>query len=241
MNGEVPLPEPVDVPVLHQTWNHTGFLHWPCAPDDLRPLLPPALELDVFDGQAWLSFVMFNSERTRLPGMPPVPGLSTFAEVNLRTYATAPGDRPGLWFFTLEAPQPALVIAARVLAGIPYRGARTSARAEDGQVSYRSCRLGDQGVELSCRLRVGEDYGSGELGALDHFLTARWGAYSVVGDELRYNPVEHRLWPLRHAVLVSLDETLTRAEGVPPPPPDPLVQYSPAFEATLGLHRRAGG
>ncbi len=241
-HGQVPLPEPIDIPVLRQRWKHTGFVHWGYPPEDVRRLVPPELEVDVFDGRAWVSLVMFRAERTRLPGMPPVPMLSNFVEINLRTYVTATGDRPGLWFFSLEAPQPALVIGARVLAGVPYKMAKTSVRAREDEVVYRSRRTGeDDDAALECRLRIGEDYRDDELGELDHFLTARWGAYTLVGEELRYNPVEHRLWPLHHAELVFLDETLTAAAGLPLPPGDPLVQYASQVDATLGVHRSVGG
>jgi hypothetical protein len=79
----VPRPEPVRVPLLRQTWNHTSFVHWPCPPEALRPLVPAELDIDVFEGRAWLSLVLFLAERTRLPGLPPLPYVSTFTEVNV--------------------------------------------------------------------------------------------------------------------------------------------------------------
>jgi uncharacterized protein YqjF (DUF2071 family) len=239
--GEVLLPEPVAVPVLRQTWNHTGFVHWPCPSEALGPLVPPGLEVDRFEGQAWLSLVMFRAERSRLPGLPPVPFFSTFTEINLRTYVTAPGDRPALWFLSLEASNVPVVLGARALTWVPYYPARTSLQAEGETVRYRSRRLCRSAASLDAEVRPGRPYADHELGQLDHFLTARWGAYSVVAGRLRYNPVEHPLWPLHHAELISLDETITSVTGVPGPEDRLLVQYAPAFEATLGLHRRVRG
>jgi uncharacterized protein YqjF (DUF2071 family) len=237
---ELLLPEPVVAPVLRQRWSHTGFVHWAYPPEAVRRVLPEGLELDTLDGSAWVSLVMFRAERTRLPRLPPVPFLSTFTEINLRTYLTAPGDRPGLWFFSLEAPQPALVIGARVMGGIPYQAARTALRLRDGIVEYESRRVLGTPASLAVQVRTGEAYRDEELRELDHFLTARWGAYSVLGDDFRYTPVEHELWPLHHAELVALEQTLTDAAGLPTPGGEPLVHYAPTVDATLGVHREVG-
>ena len=239
MSWEVPLPEPVGTPVLRQRWNHNGLVHWPYPPEQVRPLLPPGLELDVFDGSAWVSLILFQCEGTRLPGLPAVPFLSTFTEINLRTYVTAPGDRPALWFFSLEAPNPALILGAR-LAGVPYYAARTSVRVDDDVIEYRSRRVVGKAATLEARLRTGPPYRDEELRALDHFVTARWGAYSRVAGSLRYTPVEHPLWPLHHAELLDLDQTLTDAAGLPPPEGPPLVHHATGFQATLGAPRRVG-
>lgn len=237
--SEVPLPEPVGLPVLRQRWNHTVFVHWSYAPEVVAPLVPSGVEVDVLDGAAWVSLVMFRCERTRLPGLPPVPPLSNFVEINLRTYVTAPGDRPALWFFSLDVPQPLLVLGARLAAGVPYYMARTSLTVTDGTMEYRSSRLSG-GASLQARAHVGPPCPAEELAPLDHFLTARWGAYSLVLGSLRYTPVEHPLWPLHRAELVELDETLLDAAGLPPPAGEPIVQYATDFEATLGAHRSTG-
>ena len=235
---EVLLPEPVRIPLLRQTWNYTSFVHWPCPLEAMRPLIPAALDIDLFEGRAWLSLVMFQAERTRIPGLPPLPPLSTFTEINLRTYVTAPGDRPALWFFSLEASHPPTVVGARVIAGVPYQPAVTSTSVEGDTCRYHSRRLTAKRARLDARVRRGEPYGAEELGQLDHFLTARWGAYSLVLGALRYTPVEHPLWPLHHGELVELEETITGASGLPGPDGDVIVQCSLPVEATLGLHRR---
>jgi uncharacterized protein YqjF (DUF2071 family) len=235
-----PLPEPVGIPVMRQTWNHTTFVHWPCSPDALRPLFPQPLEIDLFEDRAWLSLVLFQAERTRLPGLPPVPFLSTFTEINLRTYVTVPGDRPALWFHSLEASHLPTVVAARVLSGVPYQPALTSTTVDGGTFRYRSRRLVQRRVGLDGRVRRREPCPPEELGQLDHFLTARWGAYGLVAGRLRYTPVEHPLWPLHRCELLALDETITAACGVPGPEEEVIVQYAPAIEATLGLSRKVG-
>lgn len=237
--NQVPLPEPVRLPVLRQTWDHTSMLHWRYPAEVLRPLVPEPLEIEELDGSAWVSLVMFQCRRTRTPGLPPLLLPSDFVEVNLRTYVTAPGDRPALWFFALEASNPAVVAAARVLGGVPYNPACTSLRAGSGQMEYRSQRLVG-GTSVTAVVAPGRPYLDDELTPLDHFLTARWGAYSLLLGRLRYTPVEHPLWRLCHAELVSLEQDLTSACRLPDPSDQPLLHYAPSFEATLGLHRRVG-
>src|SRR5919205_1628427 len=85
-----------------QTWENLLFAHWRVPEPELRRLVPPALELDVRDGSAWLGMTPFRVSGLRLRGMLPVPRLSTFLELNVRTYVTAE-DKPGIWFFSLDA------------------------------------------------------------------------------------------------------------------------------------------
>lgn len=233
----VPVPEPIALPILHQRWEHSAFLHWRHPPEALRRVVPAPLEVDLHDGHAWVSLVMFKGERTRLPGLPPVPFVSTFTEINLRTYVISPGDRPALWFFTLEAPQPLVVVAGRLLSGVPYNLAATSTEVRGDVVEHRSRRLVGSKAALRLSLRRGEPFDDAELTPLDHFLTARWGAYTFVNGKLRYTPAKHQMWPLHHAEVLDLEETITAAYDVATPGTPPLVHYATAVDATLGLHR----
>ncbi len=237
--NQVPLPEPLRLPLLRQPWHHTAFVQRRYPPEALRPLVPEALEIDELDGSAWVGLVMFECQRTRVPGLPPVLVPPRFTEVNLRTYVTAPGDRPALWFFALEASNPAVVAGGRLLAGVPYNPAVTSLVVEDGELRYRSERLWG-GTKVDARVVPGAAFDEGELGPLDHFLTARWGAYSLVLGRLRYTPVDHPLWPLHHAELASLEQDLTAACRLPDPEGQPLLHHASPIEATLGASRSVG-
>jgi uncharacterized protein YqjF (DUF2071 family) len=83
-------------------WHDLLFMHWPLPPATLRPLIPPALKLDTFDGWAWIGIVPFEMRGVRPRLAPSLPGLSRFCELNVRTYVTA-GGKPGVWFFSLDA------------------------------------------------------------------------------------------------------------------------------------------
>ncbi len=123
---------------------------------------------------------------------------------------------------------------------MPYQPALTSTTVEGDSLRYQSRRLVQRNVRLDARVRKGQACPPEELGPLDHFLTARWGAYGVAVGGLRYTPVEHPLWPLHRCELVALDETVTAACGVPGPEEEVIVQYAPAIDATLGLRRKVG-
>src|SRR5438270_2493200 len=100
-----------------QQWRAMTFLHWAYDPGQLRALVPPELDLDTWDGKAWVSVTPFLMVDFRLPGLPPVPGLSTFPETNVRTYVRGPGGRDGIWFFSLEADSLATVVSASMVYG----------------------------------------------------------------------------------------------------------------------------
>src|SRR5262245_50879401 len=83
-----------------QTWHDLAFLHWRLEPSQLRPLVPEPLAIDTFDGSAWVAVTPFWMSGVTLRGLPALPGLSTFPELNVRTYVQL-GGRPGVWFFSL--------------------------------------------------------------------------------------------------------------------------------------------
>src|SRR5688572_8937724 len=89
-----PWPVPHGPWIMAQTWNDLLFAHWPVPVDMLRPLLPASLELDTYEGQAWLSITPFMLTGARPRWVPPVPGLSAFPELNVRTYVTDAPARP---------------------------------------------------------------------------------------------------------------------------------------------------
>ena len=127
---------------MYQSWRSLLFLHWPIPPGQLRPFLPPGLELDLFEGTAYVGVVLFTMEGVRAAGLPAIPGLRAFHETNLRTYVHAGGRDPGVWFFSLEAANSAAVVTARAVFGLPYHRARMRLDKEpNGTLSYASERL----------------------------------------------------------------------------------------------------
>src|SRR5918997_655370 len=129
---------------MKQRWLDLLFAHWRVPADALRAVMPPAVPVDEFDGSAWVGVTPFKVERLRARGTPPVPGISSFLETNVRTYTTIGGE-PGIWFFSLDAENRSAVLAARRFYRLPYFLAEMSGSAEDGRVAFESRRSSDDG------------------------------------------------------------------------------------------------
>src|SRR5215212_6452127 len=231
MSGEQP-EEEVQTPASQQRWHAMTFLHWQYDADVVRPLLARGLDVDTYDGAAWVSITPFLMKDFRVGPLPAVPGVSTFPETNVRTYVRGPDGRDGLWFFSLEADSVPTVLAASSLYGVPYDFA--DMEVEEGQVvRYRSQRREKPEIGHDISVRPGDPCASPS--ELDHWLTGRWRAYSTIAGRLTKVPVQHQPWPLWDAEVVELEQTLLGAAGLPEPAGDPLVHYSPGVDVRLGV------
>src|SRR5262245_42644757 len=130
---------------MTQTWHDLLFAHWPVDADSLRPRVPPQLPLDLFDGRAWIGVVPFHMTNVSPRLIPPLPGLSAFPEINVRTYVTV-GGRPGVYFFSLDATNPVAVWSARALFRLPYFQASMRVERRGDGVGYRSRRSAGDAV-----------------------------------------------------------------------------------------------
>ena len=134
-----PWPLPASPWLLKMSWHDLLFLHWPVDVAALRPHIPERLEIDTFDGVAWLGVVPFRMSGVGPRFVPSVPGVSTFPEINLRTYVRANG-KPGVWFFSLDVTKRLAVLIARGAFHLPYFKAEMNVREEDGWIHYSSQR-----------------------------------------------------------------------------------------------------
>ena len=102
-----------------QAWLDLLFAHWKTPAEALRPLVPPALEVDTRGGAAWVSVVAFRLAQVRPRWLPAVGPLSHFVELNLRTYVRYQGE-PAIYFLNIQAASRLVVQAARWLTPLPY-------------------------------------------------------------------------------------------------------------------------
>lgn len=143
----------VAAPVMHQRWTDLLFLHWKWDAADLQSRLPAGLTLDLHEGTAWLGVVPFFMQRIRPRFLPPVPWLSWFLELNVRTYVHDAQGRPGVWFFSLDCNQPVAVQLARSLFRLPYFHAAMCHEGDvDSSLHYR-CRRRNQPAEAAAGIR----------------------------------------------------------------------------------------
>ena len=225
-------PEPVERVAMLQTWRRLTFLHWPYEPSEVARLLPPGLELDTFDGAAWVGLVPFEIHDLQ--------GIPHFPETNVRTYVVGPDGGRGVWFFSLDAARLAAVVGARI--GLPSalllgHDARESGRWNHSlpQPPHRP-RASKAITDLV--VQPGKICETQELTARDYFLTARFRFYSVRRKGLGYAQIDHEPWPLAHATALELNQTLIDASGLRPPKGAPLVHYSAEMKVKIGYPRR---
>ncbi len=222
--------------MLLQAWRDVTFLHWPLDPAALRPLVPPAFEVQTAEGSAWISVIAFAMPRIRPGGMPPIPGIASANETHIRTYVRGPDGRAGIWMTSLGIDPLAAAIGGRIPFALPYWWADMDVEREGDVVRYRvRRRLREARFDLD--VRAGRPYEDAELSDLDHFLTARWVLYSGLGRVRAAILVEHPRWPLRRALVERLDQTLTRSDGILLPDRAPLAHFSDGVDARLSWPR----
>lgn len=198
---------------MGQTWDDLLFAHWPLPVASLRPLVPRELPLDEFDGCAWLGITPFRLTGLRVRGVPPLPRLSDFPELNVRTYVTL-GGKPGIFFFSLDAARRYAVVAARRLYHLPYFHARMRARTTARGVDYESTRADRRGHDA--RL-TGTYAGDGTPrpaapSSLEYFLAERYCLYTLdPSRRVLRAEIHHPPWPLERA------EAELRVNTMPPP------------------------
>ena len=234
----VSCPAAVTRPLMLQDWDSLTFVHWRVDPREMQPLLPPGLTVDVADGSAWVGLVLFLL-RVRWLSTPAVPYATVFPEINVRTYVIGPDGGAGIYFLSLDAPRLAAVATARFTYGLPYRWSRMGLEQAGDTVTYRCRRRLPRSPAASCLVstQVGAAYPAARLGPLDHFLTARWRLYAARRGGLIRADVEHETWPLARARLVTCDDGLVAAAGLPAIAGEPLAHYSPRLRARLSAPR----
>ena len=213
---------------MSQTWRRLTFLHWPYEPALVQALLPAGLTLDTFDGVAWIGLVPFEIYNLR--------SLPHFPETNVRTYVIGPDASRAVWFFSLDAARLAAVVGARAAYHLPYFWAKMRVDSKNGTIHYRSRRKRPHSTTVISDIVVkpGKRLTAEELGDLDHFLTARYRLYTPMRGGLGWAQIEHEPWPLGGAGVVTLDQNLIEAAGLPAPEGQPLVHYAEEIDVKIG-------
>jgi hypothetical protein len=220
-----------------QQWQDLAYIHWRYPIEEIQALLPAGIEVDTFDGSAWVGLIPFSMKNIGLPRMPAVPYFGSFPEVNVRTYVRRNGV-PGVWFFSLDVNRFLPALVARVSYFLPYCWGRASNKRTDSTLETEVRRRWPSRASTSIRVSIGDPIESPD--ELSVFLSARWGLYSRgIGKGVRYAPVDHETWPLWTATLESLNDTLLTAAGLSAPIGNPHVMFSPGVSVRIGLPRRA--
>ncbi len=211
--------------IMSQTWNDVLFAHWDVAEEWLRAHIPPALELDTYEGKAWISILPFHISKLRARFLPPIPGVQAFPELNLRTYVSYQG-RPGIYFFSLDASHRLAVIGARMLFHLPYYHADMAFDKKEECVSFWSFRKGKEKAECKAVYQPISSPTLATPGSLDHWLTERYRLYTTFKEQLYYEDIYHEPWQLQEVEAQIPATGVATAHGFTLPERAPLLHYA---------------
>lgn len=228
-----PQTRPAAPVVGHQRWHSMLFLHWALPERALRRHVPARLALDTFGGEAFVTMALFTVVGARLRPLPPLPGLATFHEVNVRTYVHLDGEAPGIWFFSLDASNLLACGLARASLRLPYFYSRMSRGdlRDEHRFESRRVKLTGSRADVDATWRTTGPLLEAPNGSLEHFLTQRYFLYSKGAmGRLWRQQVHHAPWPLFSAELIDLQQTLDEALELPFLPRAPLGHASPGVD-----------
>lgn len=245
---------------MSMRWADLLFMHWPIDPGVMRAAVPELLDIDLYDGKAWVGVVPFRMEATRPRGLPAVPrsimptSPSTFPELNVRTYVsveTKDGSRqgklPGVYFFSLDAASKIAVRMARAGFNLPYFDAQMRIERDpnrDGWLRYTSERTHRRAAPASFDVSYRALPGAGPLaskpGSLAHFLTERYRLFTLSrdGQHVRAGEIAHRPWPLREAACEVSVCDMTAGLGFELPSTEPVLHFADRLDVVAWLPKR---
>lgn len=223
---------------MTQTWHDLLFAHWRLPASRLAPRIPAGLELDLFDGDAWLGIVPFRMSNVSPRGMPAVPGLSAFPELNLRTYVRA-GDKPGVFFFSLDAANATAVALARTLFHLPYYWATMRVELRGDEIFYESRRnrSDTQGRLVGRYVPHGETFNAAPE-SLEYFLTERYCLYTTWRGAVLIVDIHHPPWPLQTARATFDENTIADAANIHLSGPPLLLHFAKRQDVVAWYPRR---
>ncbi len=235
-----PWPVPSYPWVIRMRWCNLLFAHWKVDASVLRRLIPRDLELDKYDGCAYVGAVPFTMEGVSPRLVPPLPGLHAFPELNLRTYVKIDG-KPGVWFFSLDAGQKLAVRAARRWFHLPYFDAKFEIAYAGNRVEYSAMRT-HRGATSAAFSAV--YYPTGPIyrakpGALDFWLTERYCLYAAdSAGRLFRGDINHEPWPLQLAEAKMKVNTLGDWLGIEMKGPPATLHFAKSLNVRAWLVER---
>lgn len=225
---------------MRQDWRDIAFVHWAVDPERVSHLLPTGTRPDVLDGRTYVGLIPFTMHRAGLGRGPAVPYLGDFPELNVRLYSVDDRGRHGVVFLSLETSRLLVALGARLAFATPYAWARMRFERDADLLTCRSRRRWPtpRGASATMSVQVREPVA--RPGPVEQFVTARFGLHTRWAGRTLWIPNHHEPWPLRRAELLSLDDDLLTAAGLPGlagRAPDSVL-FSEGIHTTFGLPRR---
>ncbi|WP_117327933.1 YqjF family protein [Peribacillus saganii] len=231
-----PYPPPASPWILTQKWNHLLFMHWKASKDQLNSRLPPALELDTFNGEAYIAIIPFLVDGMRARNLPEIPLLGSYIELNVRTYVRYKGV-PGIYFFSLDANHPPSVAGASIFFSLPYRNAAMEIRVDGSFINFRSSRNhpGKEAFDFYAAYKPVSDIYIPETGSLEHWLFERYCFFTERGKSIYRGDIHHDMWRVQTADCQIKQNTLDFSLL-----DEPLLHYSTPKQVFFWPLEKAG-
>lgn len=226
-------------PVMYQKWDDLLFLHWQFEIEEIQRTLPPGLYVDTYEGRAYIGLVPFYMNRIRPRFCPPVPGISYFLEINMRTYVYDDKGIPGVWFYSLDANQWLATKIGRKAFNLPYHYAQMSAKlSEEKEITYRTRRYGTSETSLF-RYRPISQVRYAQPGTFEFFLVERYILFALNDGKLYSGQVYHTPYPICEVEVKDYSTTLLEFGGFTRPKdrPDNMLM-SPGVDVDIFYIKR---
>jgi uncharacterized protein YqjF (DUF2071 family) len=211
--------------IMEQNWENLLFLHWPIAESLLRPLIPAALEIDTFENSAWIGITPFRLSGLRIAAMPPIPGLNSFNEINVRTYVHHHGN-PGIWFLSLDASKMLPALGARLFFQLPYHSAEIDFTEAGGRFCFDMKRTLKHTASFRAEWRRGQRLRAPDVESLAFFLVERYCFFTESAGDVSMTRVYHHPWILDEAAVSDCRSSLFSSLELPEPAGTPLAHFS---------------
>jgi uncharacterized protein YqjF (DUF2071 family) len=227
---------------MFQRWHDLLFMHWPLPAEQVRSAMPEALRpnLETYDGQAWVGVIPFWMSHIHARGLPPMPGFSSFPELNVRTYVSVNGV-PGVYFFSLDASNLTAVCAARIGYALNYVYAQMRADAlPDSGIDYLCVRKHPPlPAEFRGTYRPVGPVNFAEKGSLADFVTNRYCLYAVRGKQILRGHIHHEPWPLQAAEAQVEVNTMAQSHGIHLAESVPVLHFAKQMDVLIWWPERA--
>jgi uncharacterized protein len=221
-----PWPIPGNNWKYYQEWNNALFLHWRVPVELIKPAIPSGLQVDEISGDTYVSLVAFTMQRIRLRYLPAFPPISDFHEINLRAYVTV-DNKPGIYFFSIEASKRLSAMISRMLARLPYQYSPMNVGHIGEMYRYRSENK-SKGLHLDTEFEITQEEVA--KSAIDNWLTERYCLYHDEGSRRYRYQIHHHPWKLKKIMMNTLNMHYRAGDLTLHDRSPDLLHYSPGVK-----------
>ncbi|MBQ4801877.1 DUF2071 domain-containing protein [Aquimarina sp. MMG015] len=191
---------------FYQEWNRAIFLHWKVDYDELRKLVPKELEIDLYNGEPWVSLVAFSMEKIRPKFLPYFAPISNFDEINIRTYIKS-GKKTGVYFLSIEGGKIISCSIAKAISELPYRYSKI--KRDSNNYTSKNKKYKDS---LKIKFTVGKELNN--KSELDIWLTERYALFQDTKNSINEYEIHHPEWSIQDIEINNLEVNYPRFDDL---------------------------